>query len=101
MAGHAQPEHFYALTFLAMATRCAAYMVLGKRLHDSDKRTRPRASFWVPWQVLLLAGTRGELELPFSPFPPSAHCHHHDQPHGTRARRAARVCTADEQRAGN
>lgn len=37
------PVYFYAFTVLAMGTRCLVYKLLGKSLHDSNKRTVPQA----------------------------------------------------------
>ena len=52
-----QPWHFYALTCAVISARCGVYLLLGKKLHDSNKHTVPRAL--VPSHLLQLFGTRG------------------------------------------
>ena len=52
---------FYALTFLAMATRSACYVLLGKKLHDGDKQTQPMPLWPLPRRLLATFGRRSRF----------------------------------------
>ena len=80
--------NFYGLTCFAMSARCGIYLCLGKKLHDSNKHTRPVPTWPIPPKLLEVCGTKSTF-LRLLPIMLAAFAYAATHPDDTEARLAA------------